>query len=52
VNTTVLKTGGYTVVGRSANNWLSTVDSMMGMGATLAAGTSDQDYANFLAGLP
>ena len=52
VNTTVLKSGGYTVTGRTASQWLSTVNTMVGFGASLASGTTAQDYANFLATLP
>ncbi len=52
VNTTVLKSGGYTVTGRTATTWLSTVNTMVGFGASLASGTTAQDYANFLATLP
>jgi hypothetical protein len=52
VNTTVLAPGDYTVTGRTASRWLSTVNSMIGLGASLATGTTAQDYANFLAGLP
>ena len=52
VNTTVLKSGGYTVTGRTASTWLSTVNTMVGFGASLASGTTAQDYANFLATLP
>jgi hypothetical protein len=52
VNTTVFKTGGYTVTGRSANNWLTTVNNMVKYGSQLAPGTTATDYANFLAGLP
>jgi hypothetical protein len=52
VNTTVLKSGGYTVTGRTAANWLTTVNTMVGYGASLASGTTAQDYANFLATLP
>jgi hypothetical protein len=48
-NTTVFKSGGYTVSGRSASQWLSTVNNMVGMGASLAAGTTAQNYADFLA---
>jgi hypothetical protein len=48
-NTTVFKSGGYTVTGRSASQWLSTVNSMVGMGAQLAAGTTAQNYADYLA---
>jgi|GEM_PF-4170353 len=52
VNTTVLASGGYTVTGRTAATWLTTVNTMMGHGASLAPGTTAQDYANFLATLP
>ncbi len=52
VNTTVLKPGGYTIKGRSAANWLTTVNTMVSYGAMLAPGTTAQDYANFLAALP
>ncbi len=48
VNGIVLATGGYTVSGRSASAWVSAIT---GMGATLAPGTTLQDYGNFLAGL-
>jgi hypothetical protein len=53
VNTTVFRTGGYTVTGRSAANWLTTVNNMIGYGASLTpAGVTAQDYANFLATVP
>jgi hypothetical protein len=57
VNTTVFKsgTGGYSdyiVVGRTASEWLSTVDAMVGTGAILAPGATAQDYASFLAAVP
>ena len=52
VNTTVLASGGYTITGRTAATWLTTVNTMMGHGASLAPGTTAQDYANFLATLP
>lgn len=52
VNTTVLKSGGYTTIGRTATTWLSTVNRMVGYGTTFAPGTTAQDYANFLAALP
>jgi hypothetical protein len=48
-NTTVFKSGGYTVSGRSTSQWLSTVNNMVGMGAKLASGTTAQNYADFLA---
>jgi hypothetical protein len=48
-NTTVYKSGGYTVSGRSSAQWLSTVNSMVGMGASLAPGTTAQNYADALA---
>jgi mono/diheme cytochrome c family protein len=51
-NTTVLRSGGYTVTGRTAADWLTTVNSMVRLGASLASGTTAQDYADFLAGLP
>jgi len=52
VNTTVLKSGGYTITGRTAATWLTTVNTMVGLGARLTSGTTAQDYANFLATLP
>jgi len=52
VNTTVFKSGGYKVTGRTSSSWLSTVNSMVGMGASLASGTTAQNYADFLAALP
>ncbi len=52
VNTTVLKSGGYAVTGRTSAQWLTTVNTMVGYGTSLAAGTMAQDYANFLATLP
>ncbi len=52
VNTTVLKSGGYSVTGRTAAVWLTTVNRMVGYGTRLASGTTAQDYANFLAALP
>lgn len=51
-NTTVFKSGGYTVVGRSAAQWLTTVNGMVGMGAALAPGTTAQSYADYLANVP
>ena len=48
VNNIVLKSGGYTVTGRTASAWLTAIT---GMGASLAPGTTLQDYANFLANL-
>jgi hypothetical protein len=48
-NTTVFRSGGYSVSGRSASQWLSTVNSMVGMGASLASGTTAQNYADYLA---
>jgi hypothetical protein len=52
VNTTVFKSGGYTVTGRTASSWLSTVNSMVNKGASLASGTTAQNYADFLAAQP
>ncbi len=52
VNTTVLLPGNYTVVGRSYADWLTTVNTMVGLGTKLMPGTTPQDYANFLANLP
>jgi hypothetical protein len=52
VNNTVLGPGGYTVIGRSSTDWLTTVNTMVGLRAKLAPGYTAQDYANFLAGLP
>jgi hypothetical protein len=47
VNGVVLKSGGYTVSGRSASAWVSSITGMF----TPPAGTTVQDFANFLAGL-
>ncbi len=52
VNTTVLRSGDYTVIGRDSATWLLTVNSMVGQGAKLTAGTTAQGYADFLATLP
>ena len=52
VNTTVLKSGGHTIIGKQQNVWLTTVNTMVGYGCQLANGTTAQDYANFLAVLP
>jgi hypothetical protein len=51
-NSTVYKSGGYTVSGRSSAQWLTTVNSMVGMGASLAPGTTAQNYADALANAP
>jgi len=51
-NTTVFRSGGYTVSGRSSAQWLSTVNNMVGLGASLASGTTAQNYADYLAGVP
>jgi hypothetical protein len=49
----VFKSGGYTVIGRSAQNWLTTVNTMVGYGASLTpVGVTAQDYANYLSVLP
>jgi hypothetical protein len=47
VNGVVLKSGGYTVSGRSASAWVTAITGMF----TPPAGTTVQDFANFLAGL-
>jgi hypothetical protein len=51
-NTTVFKTGGYSISGRSSAQWLMTVNSMVMLGAQLAPGTTAQNYADYLAGVP
>ncbi|HSB21388.1 MAG TPA: hypothetical protein VLD85_15370 [Anaeromyxobacteraceae bacterium] len=51
-NTTVFKSGGFTVTGRSASQWLTTVNNMVGLGTTLAPGTTAQNYADYLANVP
>ena len=51
-NTTVFKSGGYTATGWSSAQWLTTVNSMVAKGAPLAAGTTAQDYADYLANVP
>jgi hypothetical protein len=51
-NTTVFKAGGYSKTGATSAQWLSTVNSMVGMGATLAPGTTAQNYADYLANVP
>ena len=51
-NTTVFKAGGYTVSGRSAAAWLTTVNNMVRLGTTLAPGTTAQNYADYLATAP
>jgi len=51
-NTTVFKTGGYSIPGRSSAQWLMTVNNMVNMGAQLAPGTTAQNYADYLAGVP
>ena len=51
-NTTVFKSGGYTVSGRSSAQWLSTVNNMVGLGSSLAPGTTAQNYADYLANVP
>jgi hypothetical protein len=48
-NGIVFGTGGYAVTNRTAQNWLSTVNNMVGRGSTLAPGTTAQNYADFLA---
>ena len=51
-NTTVFKSGGYTVTGRSSAQWLTSVNNMVGLGASLAPGTTAQNYADYLANAP
>ncbi len=51
-NNTVFKSGGYSKKGATSAQWLSTVNSMIGMGAALAPGTTAQNYADFLANAP
>ena len=52
-NTTVFKSGGYSKTGATSAQWLTTVNSMVtGQGATLAPGTTAQNYADYLAGVP
>lgn len=51
-NTTVFRSGGYVVSGRSSAQWLSTVNNMVNLGASLAPGTTAQNYADYLAGVP
>lgn len=51
-NTTVFRAGGYSITGRSAAQWLTTVNNMVGLGATLAPGTTAQNYADYLANAP
>jgi hypothetical protein len=51
-NTTVFRSGGYTVTGRSAAQWLTTVNNMVNLGASLAPGTTAQNYADYLANSP
>lgn len=51
-NTTVFKSGGFTVTGRSASQWLTTVNNMVALGTTLAPGTTAQNYADYLANVP
>jgi hypothetical protein len=48
----VFKAGGYSKTGASSATWLSSVNSMVNMGATLAPGTTAQNYADFLANAP
>jgi hypothetical protein len=51
-NTTVFRSGGYTIIGRSASQWLTTMNSMVARGASLASGTTAQNYADYLANVP
>ena len=52
VNTTVFKSGNYTITGRNAATWLTTVNRMVGYGSSLPAGATAQDLANYLATVP
>ncbi len=51
-NTTVFRSGGYAVTGRTASQWLTTVNNMVALGSTLAPGTTAQNYADYLANVP
>jgi hypothetical protein len=51
-NTTVFKSGGYSKTGATSAQWLSTVNNMLGLGASLAPGTTAQNYADFLSAAP
>ncbi len=51
-NTTVFKSGGYSKTGATSAQWLSSVNSMLGLGASLAPGTTAQNYADFLSAAP
>jgi hypothetical protein len=51
-NNTTFGSGGYTITGRTSAQWLTTVNGMVNRGATLAAGTTAQNYADYLAGVP
>ena len=51
-NNTVYKSGGYSKTGASSATWLSSVNSMVNLGAKLAPGTTAQNYADFLANAP
>ena len=48
---TVFRAGGYTVSGRSAAGWLSTVNNMVGIGSGLPPGATAQQTADYLAGV-
>ena len=51
-NTTVFRSGGYSKTGATSAQWLSSVNSMLGLGASLAPGTTAQNYADFLSAAP
>ena len=52
-NTTVFKAGGYSKTGASSATWLNSVNSMIkNDGATLAPGTTAQNYADALSAAP
>jgi hypothetical protein len=51
-NNTVFKAGGYGKTGATSATWLTTVNNMVGMGASLAPGTTAQNYADYLANSP
>jgi hypothetical protein len=51
-NTTVYKSGGYSKSGASSATWLNTVNNMVGLGASLAPGTTAQNYADALSAAP
>jgi hypothetical protein len=48
----VYKSGGYSKSGASSATWLNTVNNMVGLGASLAPGTTAQNYADALSAAP